>query len=191
MNILKVSIAALGICLFSPSSFALTCGGLPDYDRVADVSSASSCQLGAGNLQADDIGTYFGSSPTWDQVGELTDAGTNGFLSVTVDDDDNFGGTDLSGDWQIDSSFWLNYSEAVISMHVGNGGGDPDHFAWLMLDNSTSGTWSYQVVQGKGGGLSNIKLWGRGTSVSVSEPATLALLGLGLVGLGFARRKAS
>ena len=78
-------------------------------------------------------------------------------------------------------------------MHIGNGGGDPDHWAWLLDANALSGTWSLDYTYApntstKGGGLSNIRLWGV-SGGSVPEPSTIVLLGLGILGLVLARRR--
>ena len=48
------------------------------------------------------------------------------------------------------------FDSAVISMHIGEGAGDPDHWAWLIADNDLSGTWSIDYISGgtgKGGGM--------------------------------------
>lgn len=41
---------------------------------------------------------------------------------------------------------------------------------------------------GPGGAISNVAIWGK-TGVSVPEPSALILMGLGLIGLGMARRR--
>jgi hypothetical protein len=100
----------------------------------------------------------------------------------------------VSGTWTIAPAFWSTWGSGVISAHVGQGGGDPDWWLFLLEPGATSGSWSYTIASGTGGGLSNIKLWGSGASpnqqlISTPEPATLMLLGSGLAGLAFAARR--
>ena len=168
------------------SATPITCGGA---DRIATLDSATECMTGTGNTlgNGSTINTHYG--PTWSGVGSLTGNGNSGYLTSTLTSG-SWGGTSVEGTWVIDNSFWDVFAEAVVSIHVGNGGGDPDHFAWLITDNETSGTWSYDKLQRGGGGLSNMKLWGRGVATKVSEPGTLALLSLGIIGFVLSRRKA-
>lgn len=161
-----------------------TCG-VPD--RVATLSDAAYCAFGSGNPDGSTVASYYGN--TWGNAGELITDGTNGYLTATSDI--GWGTIPNSGTWEIDSSFWSVYDSAVISIHIGNGNGEPDHWAFLMNDNATSGTWSVDYIIGgtqKGGGLSNIKLWGV-RKAEVPAPAALALMGLGLLGLGVVRRR--
>ena len=166
-----------------------TCG-VPD--RVAALSGAEQCAFGLNNPDADTVASYYGD--TWELAGETEgDEGeatyTDRYLTAYSVD---WGTIPNNGTWAIDSSFWDIYDQAVITMHIGEGAGDPDHWAWLIEDNGLSGTWDLDYAycdscSEKGGGLSNIKLWGVSTS-DVPEPSTLFLFGASLLGLGFARR---
>jgi hypothetical protein len=101
----------------------------------------------------------------------------------------NFNSNAVTGTWSIASSFWAEFGQAVISIHVGNGGGDPDYFAWLVAPSAQSGTLSYSRLSGTGGGFSNIRLWGRGTpTTQVPEATSLTLLGAGLLAFAAHRR---
>jgi hypothetical protein len=165
----------------------VTCGG---DDRIATLNSAEECSIGSGNTNGNgtEINSYFNDLAPWTQEGESTDNGSNGLFSVELTSG-QWGNSPIEGNWTISSDFWLSYGSAVISMHVGNGGGDPDHWAWLITSGETSGTFSYQKLQGNGGGLSNLMLWGAGTPTLVSEPSGFAIMVLGIIALGFNRRK--
>ena len=179
------------LCFFCSIVFAnanagfissVSCGG---SERMASSTSAVACKVGLGNPKASTILNDFPSTP-WTKAGELVSNGSNGLFAVGLTSG-SWGESPIEANWEISSSFWDNYIEAVISMHVGNGGGDPDYFAWSITDNATSGSISYEVLSGSGGGLSNIKLWGR--TENVPAPATLVLFGLGLFGMMFNQRK--
>jgi hypothetical protein len=177
------------VLLLSPSnSFAdtITCGSA---ERTATLAEAEDCITGLGNANTNVVndGDYFGAEE-WTQEGELTDEGTNDFLTIDLTSG-SFGESDVEGTWSIDPTFWTIYGEAMITFHVGNGNGDPDHWAFLITPGETSGTWSYEDLDGQGGGLSNFMLFGRGTPTNVPEPVTLVSLGTGLAGLALLLRK--
>jgi len=184
-------ITAIALAAFSVKALAIpiaggTCG-VPD--RTATLTLASQCASGLKNPKASDLATYY-SGDSWANVGELTADGTDSLFSATANN--GWGVIPNSGTWAIDASFWTMYDEAVISMHIGNGAGDPDHWAWLVLDLETAGTWSLDYVSGgtgKGGGLSNLKLWGRGSGTPVPAPGILGLMFIGLTGMTLARRR--
>jgi len=165
-------------------------------DRIATLDSATDGAWGAGNAIAANVDGHFAVFAPWTERGEAVGADgtsedpTGGSLTVEVTSG-TWGSRLVAGTWTInDSSFWSSYANGAISMHVGNGGGDPDHFVWLLEGGKLSGTWSYDGTNARGGGgLSNLKLFSSGTGSNVPDGgATLALLGLSLIGIGGVRK---
>lgn len=178
--------SALTITLLAPvaSAGSITCGSA---QRTATLDSAQQCKTGSGNTlgNGSTINGHYGGA--WTGEGSLEAEGSNGYLTSALTTG-SWGDQNVVGTWAIDSSFWSTYAEAVISIHVGNGGGDPDHFAWLITDNELSGAWSYEKLSGGGGSLSNMKLWGRGVAANVPEPAPMVLFLIGLLSLVAVRK---
>ena len=160
----------------------------PSNQRVATLGDAIECKTANSiNINSSDrLNSVMGTSYNWLKEGELTAAGTNDLFKVTADS----WGTDVKGTWYIDASFWTMYSTAVITMHVGEGGGNPDAFAWLITPGQISGDFTYKRTSGGGGGLSNLFLFGTGTPTNVPEANPLMLLLIGLASLLLARRRA-
>jgi hypothetical protein len=183
---------AVGLLWFSSASAVPCTVSSGTQTRTATLEESVACvtQNDTNLNDAGDLNALFPDTliadQNWLKEGELTAAGSNDLFTVTADS----WGTHVTGDWFIAESFWSMYSYAVITMHVGHGGGDPDAFAWLIAPGETSGYFSYDVVSGRGGGLSNLMLFGAGPGLNVPAPDALALFGLGLLGITFRRRRA-
>jgi hypothetical protein len=114
--------------------------------------------------------------------------------------DSAFGGAFAGNNWTVldidfstGSHTWSGilsgYQELIIVLKQSTLWG-----AWYFNVSSNAGTWSTTWVYpngggGQAGGLSHGFALGRGTREEVPEPGTLALFGLGMLGLGFARRR--
>lgn len=200
----SVVVACLAMSGAQAEAASITCpniGATPTPDRQFTLGDAVGCYYGnADNPDATLIAnTVVGGTVAadWEKEGELTSAGSNDLFIVTVTSG-SFGSVPVGGTWSIASSFWHTYDRAIISVHVGQGSGNPDWWLFDILPGATSGTWDYTRLTGQGGGLSNMKLWGTGDPYctdngcgdeTIPEPTTLALFGLGLLGAGIARRR--
>ena len=180
----------LGCWVSTAAALEITCE--PSNERVASLDSAILCKTGNDeNIHSpEQVSDLFGG--TWFKEGELTANGTNDLFSVSLTSG-NWGENNVEGTWTIDSQFWTVYGIAAITMHVGHGKGNPDFFAWLVTPGKSSGTFAYQDLDGKGGGISNLFLFGSGaptpTNILLPESGMGMLFLLGLMAVFLSRRR--
>ena len=105
--------------------------------------------------------------------------------------DQTFGQSGSNGTFSVASSAWGTYDDLFVGFKFGTGNKPDEWFVYQLQDMVSSGNWSFVNVFGKGGGLSHVSLYGKGTpSNQVPEPGVLALLALGLLAAGVIRRNA-
>jgi len=93
------------------------------------------------------------------------------------------------GTFSFDVSLWSSFSNLIIVFKSGEGQADPDWAAFDLDPLTISGLWAIYNSGAGDQSLSHASLYGLpGTSVP-DGGATLGLLGLGMLGIGYLRRR--
>lgn len=178
------SVLALALAL-SANSYGtmIACNDDPtiNYMEMSDTQAASCLASGVGNLNGNASNDLF-----------LTGAGTDYALASKSDGSNPYNLTYDNDSWSFDSSFWDDHSDAALGFKFGTGNTPDEWFVFSLKDLVHSGEWAFyhgsDFSKETGGGLSHVNLYGKEGGISVPEPGTVALLGLGLVGLTLSRR---
>jgi hypothetical protein len=122
------------------------------------------------------------------QNDDFLNAGNTGWTDISGSASLAFSQNGSTGTFSFDSSLWNTNDSLAIGFKFGTGNQPDEWFVYLLQDLVSSGNWEFVNVFGKGGGLSHLTLYSGGET-TVPEPGVLALFALGLLSLGFARRK--
>jgi hypothetical protein len=158
------------------SSAPILCENINLNHMLVDSAYVQSCiDAGVGNI---------GNG----QNDDFLNAGNTGWTDISSVASLSFTQNGSTGTFSFDSSLWNDFEDLAIGFKFGTGNEPDEWFVYLLQDLVSSGNWEFVNVFGTGGGLSHLTLYA-GEDRQVPEPAMLSLLGLGLLSLGFARRK--